>query len=382
MRATLIFATAALASAAPPAPTLRNAAAPGMTMPWSGTGSGGYTGNASIPWGSYPECFNGCADAECVLPNPDGFDGCGSYVEASVGSFLQLGGRRVDSSASYHNQLYAGIAVRASGVPRKDVFFTSKVGPYLALGGADVWIQLNNTLNTTGLAYVDLLLIHWPDCMSGGGASACAAPTTEPACEYGAPTYSATACRLATWRAMVEIWNAGLARAIGVSNYNSTHMQEIADAGLPLPSVNQIPYNIYHSSVQADTVAWCGAHGVLVNGYSPFGVTDRRTFTAPCPPLLLGDSVLVATAAAHGTTPANVVLAWHAALGIVFNPRSQNAAHLLANAGTGADSWMDVDLTAAEGTALSARPQSGQATNPTVCLPPGSPPAPRGWEKH
>jgi len=258
------------------------------------------------------------------------------------------------------------VAVRASGVPRADVFFTSKVGPYLALGGAEAWAQLNRTLATTGLAYVDLLLIHWPDCESGGGAASCAAPTAEPACAFGAPTYSARECRLATWRALLDIWRAGFARAVGVSNFNETHLQEIADAGLALPSVNQIPYNIYRSSAQAGVVAWCAAHGVLVNGYSPFGVVDRRTYAAPCAPRLLDDAVVVAAAAAHGTTPANVVLAWHAALGIVFNPRSQNAAHLLENAGTGASPWWDVKLTPAELAALSSRPQCSQVINPSM----------------
>jgi len=234
--ATLAAALHAASAAPPAAPALHNAAAPGMTMPWAGTGSGGYTGNASIPWGSYPECFNGCADAECVLPDPAGFDGCGSYVEASVGSFLQLGGRRVDSSASYHNQYYAGVALRASGLARADVFFVSKVGPYLALGYGATWAQLNTTLAVTALDFVDLLLVHWPDCESGGG---CATPTAEAACQFGTAAYDAAACRLKTWRALVDILGAGKARAIGVSNFNATHLQEIKDAGLPLPAVNQ-----------------------------------------------------------------------------------------------------------------------------------------------
>jgi diketogulonate reductase-like aldo/keto reductase len=277
-------------------------------------------------------------------------------VEASVSTFLQLGGRRIDSSASYHNQLYSAIAARASGVPRAELFFTSKVGPFLPLGYAESWAQLNTTLAVTGLGYVDLLLIHWPDC-SGG--SSCATPTSEPACAFGARGYNATACRLRTWAALVDIFDAGLARAIGVSNYNATHLQEIADAGLPLPAVNQIPFFSYKSSAQAGTIAWCAARGVVVNGYSPFGVPDRRTYAPPMSVTPLVDPVVGAVAAAHATTPANVILAWHFQQGVVFNPRSQNAAHFVENLGLGALPWWAVSLSASEMAALSSRPQDG-----------------------
>ena len=103
-------------------------------MPITGAGSGGYTGNASIPYGFYPECFNGCLDAQCATPNPVNFSGCGEYVEASMTTWLQLGGRRLDNSASYHNQQYVGISMSASGLPRESIFLTSKVGPYLPMG--------------------------------------------------------------------------------------------------------------------------------------------------------------------------------------------------------------------------------------------------------
>ncbi len=70
---------------------------------------------------------------------------------------MQLGGRRIDSSASYHNQFYAARALHASGVPREDIFFVSKVGPYLALGYNDTKAPFATILNVTGLSYVDLV---------------------------------------------------------------------------------------------------------------------------------------------------------------------------------------------------------------------------------
>lgn len=167
MRAPTFLVAAALsasaASAATPCVPLSNAASPGVCMPVVGSGSGGYVGNASAnPYGSYPECANDCFDAQCVLPDPAGWSSCGGYVQAAQMTWLQLGGRRIDNSASYHNQRSVGIAMRTfsqrSGVPRSDLFLTSKVGPYLPLGHAEALEQFNNTLAVTGAGYVDLLL--------------------------------------------------------------------------------------------------------------------------------------------------------------------------------------------------------------------------------
>jgi 2,5-diketo-D-gluconate reductase A len=292
----------------------------------------------------------GCADAECALPEPANFSSCGPYVEASMATWLQLGGSRLDNSASYHNQLYVGTAMAASGLPRSSLFLTSKVGPYLALGGAEAKAQFQRTLSTTGAGYVDLLLIHWPDCTSGGGCSD--TPTSEPACQFSAPTYDERACRLATWKALVEIWQAGGARAIGVSNYNTTHLQEIIDSGMPLPAVNQVPFNLYHSRDLEALLPFMAQHKILYNGYSPFGVPDRRSYKPPMAASMLQDPVLLQVAAAHQRSPAEVTLAWQWAHGIVVNPRSQNAAHMLQNLG-----FWDISLSAAEVAALDSRPQ-------------------------
>ena len=99
----------------------------------------------------------------------------------------------------------------------------------------------------------------------------------------------------------------------------------------PPPPLHQIPYFLYHSSVQDGTVAWCAAHGILVNGYSPFGVPDHRTFVPPASLTPLDDPVAAAIAADHGVSTAALQLAWQGALGLVVNPRSMNAAHMLEN---------------------------------------------------
>ena len=242
-------AAAVSASQAPAGVPLRNAADANVLMPWSGAGSGGYTGN-STSYGTYPECWDACADAQCLTPDPPGFFSCAQFVEAALFTYLTLGGRRIDNSDSYHSQKHAGIALTSSGLSREDVFFTSKVGPFLALGAAETKAQFAGILSATGpwlKGHVDLLLIHWPSCVPSEGGSACPnATSVEPECVVGGPAYNATTCRLGTWQAMVDIWQSGGARAIGVSNYNAAELQEIKDAGMPLPAVNQIPC-VFHA---------------------------------------------------------------------------------------------------------------------------------------
>ena len=89
-------------------------------------------------------------------------------------------------------------------------------------------------------------------------------------------TYDAKGCRLSTWRAYVEIFNNGTAKSIGVANYNTSHLQEIIDAGMPLPSVNQVPYHLYNAAAQAELLAFCTAHKIVVLSYSPLGIPDCK----------------------------------------------------------------------------------------------------------
>ena len=109
-------------------------------------------------------------------------------------------------------------------------------------------------------------------------------------------------------------------------------------------------------------MAWCAAHSVLVNGYSPFGVPDRYTYAPPAAQTPLEDPVATAIAAAHAVSVAEVELAWQGvALKLVVNPRSMNAAHMLENLGrslAGTPPWWTLALTPAEVAQLSSRPQA------------------------
>ena len=331
------------AAAAPPYSmpfvALRNAAAPGQTMPAVGLGTGAY-GNNAANCSAWPETWR---------------DGpCADTVVAAVSQWLRMaydGGVasvRLDQANSYGDTTTVGRAMALAGVPRENVWLLQKVGNGNAMGYADISAEFATILQNMSITYTDTVLIHWPTAT---------AKSQEPACNAG-PAYNATFCRLESWRALVDIWRSGGSRSIGVSNYNSSELQEIADAGMPLPAINQIPLNLYRSSSQMATIAWCLRHGVVVNAYSPLGVPDYHTYNTSTgmSATMLDDPVLAAVTAAHrGFSPAQVVIAWLWALGFPTNPRTLRADHMDENL-----SALNGELVLTEGeiAALSSRPQS------------------------
>ena len=192
-------------------------------------------------------------------------------------------------------------------------------------GYNETHIQFNQILENTGLTYVDLLLIHWP--------AQVVPQSSDPYCRQGVPTHNERLCRLSTWKAMLDIYDSGKARAVGVSNYNSTHLQEIVDAGLRLPAYNQCPFHLYRSRTQQATREFCAKHNITFGGYSPLGVPDDQIY----PPnngmawTPMADDRVTKIAAAHSISPAQVLLQWHLQLGIPTQARSQNRDHMLEN---------------------------------------------------
>jgi len=211
---------------------------------------------------------------------------------------------------------------------------------------------------------VDLLLIHWPTFdpnSSPVGAS------TDASCQPNSTSYDPVTCRLNTWRGLVQLFNDGKTRAIGVSNYNVTHLQEIQNASLPLPAYNQCPYHLYRSSTQQSLKDWCGSHGVLFGGYSPLGVPDWHTFPGPqMSPSPIKDPNVVKIAQTHGVTPAQVLIQWQYAIGVPINPRCQNAQHMRDNLNS-----YNFTLTADELQLLYSAPQDWCSIDPGMyeCAP-------------
>jgi 2,5-diketo-D-gluconate reductase A len=200
---------------------------------------------------------------------------------------LRAGYRHLDTATFYRNESEVGRAVRDSGVPRAEVFITTKLPPGRA--GSERR-TISESLRELGTDYVDLWLIHWPP---GGEASP------------------------EVWQRLLGIRDEGLARAVGVSNYSVRQIDELTAATGEAPAVNQIPWS--PAQYDGPLVAAHRERGVVVEGYSPFKGSD------------LGDPVLRAVAAAHGVTPAQVVLRWHLQHEIVVIPKSVTPERIAAN---------------------------------------------------
>jgi 2,5-diketo-D-gluconate reductase A len=196
---------------------------------------------------------------------------------------LHTGYRHIDTATMYGNEAEVGRAVRDSGIPREEIFVTTKVPPDRQSRERKT---LDDSLKALGTDYVDLWLIHWPPRGSSGPRM---------------------------WQAMLDARNDGLARAVGVSNYSIAEIDELEEK----PTVNQIPWSPFDYDMV--TVADLRERGIALEGYSAFKRSDLR------------DPVLVEIASAHGVTPAQVVLRWHLEHEFIVIPKSQTPERIAAN---------------------------------------------------
>ena len=278
---------------------LHNAAEPGLNLPAVGFGTGFYGINI-LPYGQYPEC-----GAEPV--------GCANNTVKAVYTWLvKANGVRLDCANSYYNQRSVARGIEQSGIKRSQIFILSKVGPSFPLGYNETLQQASEILQELQTDYIDLMLVHWP---LVSAAEREIPISSDSVCNLTASlTYDERKCRLSTWSAMVMLLQRGLVRSIGVSNYNTTHLQEIIDAGLPLPTANQVSFNPYnYRTGRADLLEFCQKHQILLIGYSPIGVPDVHQFPTEnrnkqltgMSRTLLEDPVIVSLAKEYNRTPAH-----------------------------------------------------------------------------
>jgi len=305
---------------ADPSLPLYNAAVPGTRMPAVGLGTGGYgeKGNIGAEFWDDDVCR-----------------------EATI-SWLNMGGVRIDSANNYGNEdgLREGILI--SRRPRESLFITSKTGPGLPLGYFETLQQTDDILKTLNTSYVDLLLLHWPGEFH----------TVNWSC---AENQSFKKCRQDSWRALEVAFKAGKALAIGVSNFEKDHLEDIFELGSLIPSVNQVEYNPYFH--EDDLVEFCKAHKILFNGYSSVGCPDFMSSNNnenphPWKTQIIQQPTVLNIAQKYNKTPAQVVLAWSWQQGIVVNARSWDPEHHLENLNI-----FDFQLTAEEITAIGAVPK-------------------------
>lgn len=298
-----------------------------------GHGDGAYGHNASV---ARPECWSelsGCGDVS--------YNATLQYIQTA----WSLGERniRIDNGLSYENVASVGRAIKDSGVPRANIFLVVKVGNPSAMGYDDIMSQVAAGLAASGTAYYDAIYVHWPTS---------SAVSLDPTCNAGAAR-NWTACRLNTYRALVDTWKSGKARAIGVSNYNASQMAEIVEGSdMPWPAVNQIPLHLYRSSSQVQTMLYAQRHGILVNAYSPLGVPDWHIYPAPMSATELQDPFVVALAAKYGKSPAQILIGWLWQLGVASNPRTLSVPHMIENLNA-----FDFTLTDGEVSRLLGSPQ-------------------------
>ena len=226
-------------------------------------------------------------------------------TERIVLDALDAGYRHIDTAAIYGNEEGVGRAIAASGIPRDELFVTTKLWNDRQ-GGDEPLAAIDESLDRLGLDHVDLYLVHWPAPKNGDYVNA--------------------------WEKLVAIRETGKTRSIGVSNHLPAHLTEIVQATGVTPAVDQI--ELHPAYQQRETVAFAGGHGILIEAWGPLGQGKYDLFGTPA---------VAAAAAAHGKTPAQTVLRWHLQKGSIVFPKSNSPARVRENLDV-----FDFELTPAE----------------------------------
>lgn len=213
-------------------------------------------------------------------------------VVEPVRAAIEAGYRSIDTATIYGNEEGVGKAIAESGVPRDELFVTTKL--WNDSQGYDSTLRaFDDSLARLGLDYVDLYLIHWP--------------------MQGQDLY------VPTWQAFEKLYSEGRAKAIGVSNFHAPHLRRLFDETNIVPAVNQI--ELHPRLQQSELRAFHAEHGIATEAWSPIGQGKG----------LLEDGKLKALADKYGKSPAQVVLRWHIQLGNVTIPKSATPSRVREN---------------------------------------------------
>lgn len=214
-------------------------------------------------------------------------------TERAVSAALEAGYRHIDTAAVYRNEAGVGRAIAASGIPRDELFITTKLWNS-EQGAATSRGAIETSLETLGLDYVNLYLIHWPR------------PDLDRYVE--------------TFQQLEQFKAEGLTRSIGVSNFHQPHLERILAETDTVPAVNQI--ELHPAFAQRALREFGESRGILTEAWGPLGQGKYDLF---------GEKAVADAAAAHGVTPAQVVIRWHLQQGIIVFPKSSTPARIAEN---------------------------------------------------
>lgn len=214
----------------------------------------------------------------------------GNETVESVKKAVEVGYRAIDTAAIYENEEGVGQAIRECGVPREELFITSKV--WNTEQGYDTTLKaFEDSLNRLGMEYLDLYLIHWP----------------------GKDKY------LETWRALEKLYKDGKVKSIGVSNFHVHHLENLLANSEVKPVVNQI--ELHPLLTQVELRDYCAKHEIKVESWSPLGRGN-----------LLEEPTINHIAKKHGKSPAQVLIRWHLQHDLVVIPKSITPSRIKENA--------------------------------------------------
>lgn len=211
--------------------------------------------------------------------------------EAAIEYALSVGYRHIDTAAYYFNEDAVGRAIKKSGIPRNEIFITSKVWNEDQRKGK-VKEAFEESLKKLGTDYLDLYLIHWP----------VADKIQE------------------TWKIFEELYKSGKVKAIGVSNFKEHHLETLKEVSTITPAINQVELHPYLN--QQAILDYCKKAGIQLEAWSPLGASKTD---------LLKEKIIVDIASKYHKSPAQVILRWNYERGIVVIPKSSNKGRLVEN---------------------------------------------------
>lgn len=210
----------------------------------------------------------------------------GHATEDTVLSALKAGYRLIDTAAYYANEHDVGAAIRKSGIPREEIFVTTKLHPLIFCNFEKHFLR---SLRSLSLSYIDLYLIHWPFFRTR-----------------------------AAWQTLEKVYKQGYVRAIGVSNFTIKHLDDTIHYGSIIPAVNQVEFHPFRYNAQF--ISYCTSKGIAVEAHSPLTHGKR-----------LGSPIVQMIAKKYRKSTAQILLRWSIQHGLITIPKTTSENHMREN---------------------------------------------------